>query len=1082
MSDTAAKTHTPDDDLVAKFDSPLRTARKVAIFFGLLGAFFAILTPLLPVTQTTAQLNWPQNGSFNSVNAPLVAYQAIDLTLSIPCAAAAGLTEEKTVLLATVPKYAPDALDRGLLIQKSGETLEVVVRNTPVVTAPLDQVLSPRCQNLVFSATSEKVFAEFIGLSFGSESATPGAALYSERSGFDYRPQIVGVFTDLDDAELGTFASQELSFSATLDTRYSHSPTVIKALAIVLGILSTVLALFSLHILDSADGRKHRRFLPSHWWKFTRRDAVVGTILLWWHFVGANTSDDGYILAMARVSEKSGYLANYYRWYGTPEAPFGWYYDLLNLLSQISTASIWMRLPSLLLAILCWMLISREVIPRLGRAAITNPAVPWTAAAVFLAFWLPFNNGLRPEPIIAVGVLLTWCSIERAIATARLLPLAIGSIVAALTLFSGPSGLMAAAALLAGARPLLRIILLRAKTHGYLALLAPILAAGLLTTLLVFRDQTFMGVLDATQLKSAVGPNLNWFDEHVRYERLFTTSADGSVARRFAVLILILILLVSFAMLLRKGSIPGTASGPTRRILGITFMSFFALLLTPTKWTHHFGVFAGIAGALAALVAIVVSAKVMTSTRNRSLFLASALFLSALSFASFNSWWYVSNYGVPWGTVVPHAGLGLATILLGLALLMIIFAGWQHLRETLHPPQQNNSLIQTLVNKGRLSIFMAAPLTFIVWAVVALEVFSLTFATINQYPAYSVGLSNFKALGGDSCGLSNDVLAEDNSNSGQLVSLSSPAGSALGFSQHTGFNPNGVPEDIKAENLGDSLSAQSADLQNSSNRPFVKVPPGINGSTVRLPYGLDPTTTEILGSYQPNAQTSATLISDWYTLPTNRAHSPLLVVTAAGRFDQNEIQVEYSRNDGVVLGHVLLIDLGPTPSWRNLRVPLADLPTDATRVRLAVHDDDLAPKHWIAVTAPRVPQLVTLQKLVGSTDPVFLDWIAPLAFPCQRPFDHLNGVAEVPKWRILPAHESALGNTPVMDYLGGGPLGYTELLLESQTVPTYLKSDWYQDWGNLQILKPLDPYAKPAELTLGTATRPGLWSPAPLRH
>ena len=66
---------------------------------------------------------------------------------------------------------------------------------------------------------------------------------------------------------------------------------------------------------------------------------------MWWHFVGANTSDDGYILTMARVSESSGYMANYYRWFGTPESPFGWYYDLLAMWAHVTTASVWMRLP-----------------------------------------------------------------------------------------------------------------------------------------------------------------------------------------------------------------------------------------------------------------------------------------------------------------------------------------------------------------------------------------------------------------------------------------------------------------------------------------------------------------------------------------------------------------------------------------------------------------------------------------------------------------------------------------------------------------------------------------------------------------
>ena len=66
-----------------------RTARLIAIVAGLLGAALAIATPLLPVTQTTAQLNWPQNGVLQSVNAPLIGYVATDLTISVPCSAIA---------------------------------------------------------------------------------------------------------------------------------------------------------------------------------------------------------------------------------------------------------------------------------------------------------------------------------------------------------------------------------------------------------------------------------------------------------------------------------------------------------------------------------------------------------------------------------------------------------------------------------------------------------------------------------------------------------------------------------------------------------------------------------------------------------------------------------------------------------------------------------------------------------------------------------------------------------------------------------------------------------------------------------
>ncbi|OOK72925.1 mycobacterial cell wall arabinan synthesis family protein [Mycobacterium kansasii] len=251
-----------------------------------------------------------------------------------------------------------------------------MVRNVPVVSAPLSQVLSPACQQLTFTAHADKVAAEFVGLKQGPNAEHPGEPLRGERGGYDFRPQIVGVFTDLSGP-----TPPGLSFSATVDTRYSSSPTPLKMAAMILGLLSTAVALVALHVLDTADGTRHRRILPQRWWSIGGLDALVIAVLVWWHFVGANTSDDGYILTMARVSEHAGYMANYYRWFGTPEAPFGWYYDLLAMWAHVSTASVWMRLPTLAMALTCWWLISREVIPRLGHAVKHSRAAAWTAAA-----------------------------------------------------------------------------------------------------------------------------------------------------------------------------------------------------------------------------------------------------------------------------------------------------------------------------------------------------------------------------------------------------------------------------------------------------------------------------------------------------------------------------------------------------------------------------------------------------------------------------------------------------------------------------------------------------------------------------
>ncbi len=1006
---------------------------------------------------------------------------ATDLNITVPCQTAAGLAGPqntgRTVLLSTVPRQAPKAVDRGLLIERVNNDLLVIVRNTPVVSAPLNEVLSPECQRLTFTARADKVTGEFVGLVQGPDDDDPGEPLRGERSGYDFRPQIVGVFTDLAGP-----APPGLEFSATIDTRYSSSPTLLKLLAMIVGVAMTLIALGALHVLDTADGMRHRRFLPPRWWSITPLDGLVTAVLVWWHFVGANTADDGYILTMARVSEHAGYMANYYRWFGTPEAPFGWYYDLLALWAHVSTNSAWMRLPTLAMALACWWVISREVIPRLGHAVKTSRAAAWTAAGMFLAFWLPLNNGLRPEPIIALGILLTWCSVERGVGTNRMLPVAIAIIIGALTIFSGPTGIAAVGALLVAVGPLKTIVARHTSRFGYLALLAPVLAACTVPIILIFRDQTLAAELQASSFKAAVGPSLSWFDEHTRYERLFMATPDGSVARRFAVLALLLALAVSVAMSLRKGRIPGTAAGPSRRIIGITIISFLAMMFTPTKWTHHFGVFAGLAGSLGALAAVAVTAAAMRSRRNRAVFAAAVLFVMALSLASVNGWWYVSNFGVPWSNAFPEWRLGFTTILLGLSVVALLVAAWFHFSgRDVSPPGQSSR---------RWSRVVQSPLAIAAWVMVFFEVLSLTLAVIDQYPAWTVGRSNLEALTGKTCGLANDVMVEEDPNADMLSPVGVPIGDGLDAVTAQGFSPNGVPSDVSADPVmeppgGGSFVESDDELVTSSEAGTeggTTVAAGVNGSRARLPYALDPSRTPVMGSWRSGTQQPAVLRSAWYQLPPRDEAGPLLVVSAAGRFDPGDVIVQWAGDDGEPADGIGFADVGAAPAWRNLRAPLAAIPSDATQIRLVATDDDLSPTHWIALTPPRVPQLRTLQDVVGSQDPVLQDWLVGLAFPCQRPFNHQNGVVEVPKWRILPDRFGAEANSPVMDNLGGGPLGITELLLRATTVPSYLQDDWFRDWGALQRLTPYYPDAQPARLDLGSATRSGLWSPAPLRH
>ncbi|TCN41605.1 arabinosyltransferase C [Rhodococcus sp. SMB37] len=1054
-------------------------ARLIALVGALVGIVAALAIPFLPVTQTQGTLSWPQDGNSTSVTAPLVSYAPVELDITIPCAVAGGA--EGGTIVSTSPQGAPNAERYGLVARVTTgsdarpATLEVIARNTMLISVPVDE-LGAGC-TVTVNSTPTRTVASVTGAG-GSDTEQ-----VFER---DLRPQMVGVFTGLT-GEL----PDGLSVDATLDTRFTSSPTYLKLIAMIVAVLATALSLWSLHRLDTTDGRRSRRILPASWWSFRRVDGlVVGTLLLW-HIIGANTADDGYQLGMARAAGEAGYMSNYFRWFGVPESPFGTpFYDVLALMTHVSTASVWMRLPGLIAGLLAWWVISREVAPRIGAAVRRNSIPLWTGAFVFLAFWLPFNNGLRPEPIVATGVLVTWCSVERAIATRRLFPAAVAVLVGAVTVTAGPSGIICFAALIAGARPIARIVLARGRKFGFFVVLAPIVAAGVVILAAVFADQTLAAVLEM-QSAHVVGPSVPWFQEYLRYQYLLQITVDGSLARRFAMFTMILCLITVIVALLRRGGkIPGAASGPSRRLVGITLGAMVLMMFAPTKWTHHFGIYAGLAACVAIVAAVAVGPTVLRSRRNRALFAAAVLFTLTMSFIGPNGWWYVSSYGVPWWDKPPSvAGFGFSTVFFGLTVLALLLAAWWHI----HPVASTRTDTPS-------RLWSIPPLTVAAAAMVLFEVLSLAKGAVSQYPAYSVARSNIDALTGSSCGLANDVLLEMNPNTGMLAPVSGDIANALVAEGGDGFSPDGVADDLTADDeSADAGTANTVDSDNDQTAGGTAGTQGgtgqagANGSTVALPFGLDPATTPVLGSY---GGITGNVTTDWYRLPEPDAagsRGDIVSISAAGRIfsvdaDGTEtygqrIELEYGVTEGDTvraLGSALPIDIGPAPSWRNLRVPLDTLPAEADTVRIVAHDHDLAPEQWLAFTPPRVPQTQTAQAVLGTESPVLLDWAVGLNFPCQHQMLHSNGVAEIPEFRVLPDRVGAISTNLWQDHYGGGPLGWTEMLLGGRTISSYLDKDWDRDWGSIEQYRPLDASAEPANVDTEKVNRTGWWTPGPI--
>ena len=178
------------------------------------------------MVQTTATLNWPQSGQLNDVTAPLISQTPVSMTATVPCDVIRSMPPSGGMVLSTAPKGGKQATLNALFVTVTPQRVDVTDRNVVIASVQRARVVSPQCQRIEITSTDAGTFATFVGLT----DPTTGKEL---RTGFadpNLRPAIVGVFTDL----VGP-APPGLSLSATIDTRFSTTPTPLKLAAMLRG-------------------------------------------------------------------------------------------------------------------------------------------------------------------------------------------------------------------------------------------------------------------------------------------------------------------------------------------------------------------------------------------------------------------------------------------------------------------------------------------------------------------------------------------------------------------------------------------------------------------------------------------------------------------------------------------------------------------------------------------------------------------------------------------------------------------------------------------------------------------------------
>nr|WP_179725423.1 arabinosyltransferase domain-containing protein [Saccharopolyspora hordei] len=1035
-----------------------------AAILGTVGTVLALLIPFLPVEHDVSTLKWPTAEGTRSVSAPLVAYSPVWLDAEVPCASVRSLDERTDgpgMLLSTNPPSSDFGKLTGLVLQVDNGQVSLFTKGQQVSTVDLP----PGDCTIALRADG------------AGTTATIGGERWAHVTG-DQRPQLTGIYSDLDNAVDDV---RGLSFEARVDNRFSTEPTVLKVVVIALTVAAFVGSVVCLRRLDVRAGRRPPRLAPAGWWKPTLRDgAVYLTLGVWW-LIGAMTSDDGYVLSMVRSEESAGYVSNYYRWFANPESPFGWFYEVYALWVQVSTATPWVRLPALLMGVVSWLLISREVLPRLGQQVRRSHAAGWAAAAVFLAFWLPYDNGLRAEPVVVLFSLLALCAVERAVGTGRLMPAALGLVGAALSVGVNPHGLVAVLPYVASFKPLYRLVRKRAHEFGWLPVLAPISASGFVILTLVFSDQTFRSVLDSMELKTTFGPNGRWYEELSRYSLLFSQSPDGSLTRRFPVLLVVLCLVTCAVVLLRRNRIRGAALGPSRRLLAVVAMCFGVLALTPTKHTHHFGIFAAFGGALAALTALATSTTVLRSRRNRAAFVAGLMVILAFAATGPNAWWYVSGWGIPWFDKPPSfRGYNFSTLILVFAAVAGVIALIEHLRIDENNPKVVDESWNT-EKRSRALRLGTAPLSVLCALLVLGELAAFGKAIHKQEGTYNLGVDNIKQLSGSSCGLSDYIDVETDPRASVLpVSAEQPTVAAPARDES-------LPVPPKRLDGHETADQYLQPKETGFSRPGV---PSNNGLTPEEPNWKPPhqfggDDAPAWGSYDEAGLGTGELRTPWYDLPEEalRGEVPVVVSLAGAETGANSVVLEFGRDTarGFQITGRYAVEQGPPPGWRDHRYTLGAEAEGATKMRVVVVDQSLGAEGWVAVTAPRVPKLTSMTELVGDA-PTFVEWPAALVHPCLRISGLYNGIAEMPRFRVSAGELVRDIGEGWSSPDAGGPFGWLKVASSVRVLPTYLRGDPQQDWGSLYVVDPYGVDALPAEAALEVhrETHWGTWSPGPL--
>ena len=732
-------------------------------------------------------------------------------------------------------------------------------------------------------------------------------------------------------------------------------------------------------------GRRVRRR-----WRWRRTwvvDVGVVAVLGLWAVIGPLAVDDGWATMIARNVAATGNPGNYYRWWNAAEVPFALCQQLIAPLTEISLAPLWLRLPSTTLAVATWFALSRGVLRAAVPGLASTMRVRVLAALLLLLAWLPFNLGTRPESYVAFGATTVLWLLWRARSPAGL---GWAALAAALTLPISPTSVIVVAPVLVFAPRIVRILRTSARSRlDLVATVTLLVCVGAVTVTVMFADQTWAALTTATDWHTFYGPSLPWYDEPDRYRYLLGDDQQGSAAKRAPILLTLAMLPVVVLPALRYRDRRNAAA---LRLAAVVIVALLLLALSPSKWSYHLGSMAGLVAAFLVTAVVLVVRRARAGAAVWPGLIGGALLAgaAALSFAGPNAWWLPALYDVPFADSA-FRPLGIAFVVI-LAVTAVVLRS----RSVGAAPAVVTVVAAVVVVALLLGSFIAAPL---------------------RRPAGALAVDNLHRLtGGPVCGLADDIEVLPD---GRPLTAADGTARLDGFTSGGGYAPGAPPPDK----------------------------PGTGASAF------------MWGSRSAGVTTTGSLVSPWFTLPALGPRDGL-AVSVSGRIDDgNSLTFEFGRAAGADVSPVgdavapvdrVAPDEDPAhPLWRSVGIDSAQVPSGTDRVRLRAVDGRTDPNGWLAVTGPRLRNIVPLNDFLANRGPVLIGWPVAFLFPCVHNIPVVSdGLAQTPSVVIE-------GPRPRFDeerdrHLGG-TFAELDVFGKLGEVPTRLVGHADVDWGALFV-------------------------------